>query len=304
MIGVEEDHLYFEGARSEAGRARSPLPPRVPTPPAQEAGGPDGRAEWEREAVDDLLLWLLRQAGLDAASYRPRALQRRLPACLRVLGVGSPQEARELLASRPELVATAVNAVLLGVTEFYRDAAVFDELGGRVLPELLADGRELRIWSAACSDGHELYTVAMLLHRSGRLSGHHLVGSDCRPEALRRAREGEFPASALRGLSQELRERYFRAEGEDRYRVTEELRAAARWVTGDLLAAVEPGPWDLVLWRNMAIYLRPEVAKNLWGRIGREIRPGGYLVTGKAELPPRELPFRRVAACVYRKDAG
>lgn len=298
---MQEDHLFFEGVSSEASRAGPP--PAAPMRLGREADGPDSSSEREQEEVDELIPWLLRQVGLDASSYRPRALQRRLAACLRVLGVDSTAEARDVLAARPELTQPAVDAVLLGVTEFYRDRGVFDELRDRVLPELLAGGRGLRIWSAACSEGHELYTVAMLLDRSGGLSGHHLLGSDCRPEALRRAREGVFAPGALRGLEEGLRGRYFREDGED-VRVDERLRAAVRWEAGDLLREVKPGPWDVVLWRNMAIYLRPEVAKDLWSRIGREVRQGGYLVTGKAEQPPRGMALRRVAACVYRSEPG
>ena len=62
-------------------------------------------------------------------------------------------------------------------------------------------------------------------------------------------------------------------------------------------------PWDLVLWRNMAIYLEPAAAEKLWEAIVAELRPGAYVVAGKADHPPRGS-LERVAACVYRKGTG
>ena len=83
--------------------------------------------------------------------------------------------------------------------------------------------------------------------------------------------------------------------------MTGPLRAATRWKQANLLHSPEPGPWDLILWRNMAIYLKPEVVGTIWQQLCDRLSPGGYLVTGKAEHPPAPLGLERVAKCVYRK---
>lgn len=98
-----------------------------------------------QERLDSFIAWVLGRAGLDAAAYRPQPLERRLPACLRTLKVGSPQAARELLGRKPHLVAKAVSSLLIGVTEFFREPEVFDFLSAQVLPAL-AGNRRLRIW--------------------------------------------------------------------------------------------------------------------------------------------------------------
>ena len=64
----------------------------------------------------------------------------------------------------------------------------------------------------------------------------------------------------------------------------------------------ECGPWDVILFRNVAIYLNPEHTVGLWERLAEQLRPGSVLVTGKAERPPAGLPLRRLFPCIYLKN--
>jgi chemotaxis methyl-accepting protein methylase len=193
--------------------------------------------------------------------------------------------------------------LLIGVTSFFRDRAVFDVLERRVLPELARhrDQAPLRIWSAACSDGHELYSLAILAAEAGLLPRCELVGTDCRPEATYRARLGVYDEHAVRDLAPDRRQRFFNRE-EDGWRLVEPLRRAAQWRTSDVLTCPEPGHWDLIFCRNMAMYLRPTAAGKLWHDLERFLRPGGYLVTGKAERPLGAARLALVSPCVYRKE--
>src|SRR5262245_48863817 len=106
--------------------------------------------------------WLFAQAGLDAHAYRPEPLRRRLPTWLRRLPGNSLAEARAAVECRPERVAAAMSDLLIGVTGFFRDAAVFDTLARDILPPLAERRQGLHIWSAGCSDGAELYSLGML----------------------------------------------------------------------------------------------------------------------------------------------
>ena len=167
------------------------------------------------------------RAGLDASAYRPQSLDRRVPACLRVLRVRSPRAARTLLERRPGLIAAAVSALLIGATEFFREAEVFDVLRARVLPQLAAQDRRLRIWSAGCSTGAELYSVAILLSEAGLLERSCLLGTDCRGDAIQAAEVGLFDAAMLDRLPA-TRDKYF-APMERKWRVIEALRRQICW---------------------------------------------------------------------------
>ena len=135
-------------------------------------------------------LELLQMAGLDPAGYRMAPLIRRIPACLRVLRVPSVATARELLARQPQKREAAIHALLIGTSSFFRDIAVFDHLASTVIPEMVARHEKPQVWSAACSNGMELYSVAMMLASHGALSPGQLLGTDCRRQSISEAARG------------------------------------------------------------------------------------------------------------------
>jgi chemotaxis protein methyltransferase CheR len=283
--------LYFEGRSFQ------------PQPRVKAAPTPWGHSRplpaVPREA-SAFFQWLLGKAGLDSERYREISLVRRLPACLRYLRAKNIGEAYELILRRPELLPGLIDVVLLGVTEFCRDRAVFASLRDKVLPAILQQALRPRIWSAACSGGQELYSIAFMLAGSGRLADCELLGTDCRASAIQHAISGCYTRESLAGVDAVWRQLHFEYES-GAFRVRESMRKSLHWKASDLLAAVEPGLWHLTLWRNMSIYLRQEAAANLWRRILNEMAPGGYLVVGKADHPPRGLPIERIDACIYRR---
>lgn len=244
--------------------------------------------------------WVFEQLHLPIERYRPVALERRLPACLRYLGVKSIREARNRIEARPALALELMDVVLLGVSEFWRDPAVFAALRKVVFPRMLRDSQHPRIWSAACSEGQELYSVAALLAEMEALERCELRGTDCRPEAIARARLGEYPLTSIARLDGATLKGLCLVQS-DRVRIHPRLRSAVSWRVSDLLSQSEPGPWDLILWRNMAIYLEQSAAEETWWRLIAQLVPGGHIVVGKADYPPPGSNLERVAPSIYAK---
>jgi chemotaxis protein methyltransferase CheR len=317
-------------ARNQIGQPRGTVPfslgtRRIPGPSFRIAKS--GLSPYENrdspllpdEPAEGFVAWVIEKAGLDATLYRLGPLLRRLPSCLRMLKVRSRNEAQDLLERQPDLLPAAIGSLLIGVTEFFRDPAVFEDLQALVLPKLgtcpntgdspifarhpesalRKSGQSpdrLRIWSAGCSSGEELFSVAILLADAGLLTSSFLLGSDCRSEAIERARWGLYNAAHL---DQKIRRKYFQpADG--CWRVIEPLRRRVHWKVADLGERLEAGPWDIILWRNMSIYLNRGHADTLWRRLTESLRPGGYLIVGKAERPPAGLGLAAVSRCIYR----
>jgi chemotaxis methyl-accepting protein methylase len=270
--------------------ARPPVPPR----PA-----PGTNPRRDAEPAYAFLAALLGQAGLRIEQYQPAALLRRIPSCLRALSVKSIPEAAQRLAARPALAWSLLDVVLLGVTEFCRDPVVFQHLRTTILPQIGRTETSPRIWSAGCSEGQELYSVAGCLADLDLLERCELLGTDCRPEAIARARLGEYPARPTLVAPTPWQRNHLIAAG-DSFRIHPRLRVAAKWRVGDVLGDLEAGPWHLIFCRNLAIYLEAPVATALWRRLGEQLAPGGYLITGKAENPAATGPFVRVAPCIYQ----
>ncbi len=237
--------------------------------------------------------------GLRSGDYRVEPLLRRIPACLRVLKSDSLAEASLLLDRQPAMLPRALGALLIGTTGFFRDRPVFEALEEKFIPSLLREHPHPRVWSTACSEGAELYSVAMILSKLGALERVTLLGSDCRPAALERARPGIFPRAAAEDLPGHYRSLLLPAEGGS-LQVAPELRRAVRWRAGDILREDCRGTWDMILCRNLAIYLRPESSVRLWQKLAAALAPGGLLVVGKAEKPC--LPnLRKAGPSIYRK---
>jgi len=290
---VRFQHVLFRGASSVGRGLKKPavvVRPVSLTPPARPLPTEDPATLFLRR--------ILMQAGLNPLLYRTAPLVRRLPACLRALRVDSCSAAERLLAARPVLMPTALESLLIGTTELFRDPAVFAQLEQDVLPKLLRRPARPRIWSAGCSEGSELYSVAMLMAKLGGLAGSLLLGSDCRQEAIERARRGVYPP-AERALPANASGHCLELS-DGRIAVSHELRQAVTWEQSNLLASRSLGTWDLILCRNLAIYLEPVAAEVLWMRLAEALAPGGYLIVGKAEKP-RVSSLRRIAPSIYCK---
>lgn len=287
-------HVVFPGFLRIGGPAVNYQPIARHVPSEQNSLSEDEDA-WIRQVC--------RLAGLDPQHYRAQTLKRRLAACWRALRVNTAAQARLLLQREPAAIHAALDTLFIGVTRFFRDPAAFESLGNLALPEIIAERRPLRVWSAGCSNGAELFSVAMLLAERGVLQRCHLIGTDCRHQAVRRARAGCFELPAIDDVPSSLRERYIQVEN-GRFRMEPALQAATKWRTGDAIRAAEPGPWDLILCRNLAIYLNPGSASALWKRLAAVLRPGGYLVLGKAERPTGVPNLAQVAPMIYRWEGN
>jgi chemotaxis methyl-accepting protein methylase len=281
-------HVRFDGVgRRRQARAPAPEPPTSAPSGEQPSSGP----------ATPLVRRVLEHEGLDPDAYRARPLERRVQACLRSLRAASGREALDLLESGAASWDAAADALLIGVTSFFRDAPVFDAIRSLVIPAVTRRPR-IRAWSVACSTGEELYSLAMLLADAGALSRSELLGTDCRRQAVARAEEGCLAPAAAAEMDAGLWARYVEDRGSGP-RVAAALRCRCRWKVRDVLAGSEEGPWDIILWRNSPMYLAAETSGGVFARLADALAPAGYLVVGKAERPPAGLPLSVRARCVY-----
>lgn len=200
-----------------------------------------------------------------------------------------------------------------GETYFMRDPGLFELLAGHILPELVGNrppGRPLRIWSAGCASGEEPYSLAMLVDELGLAGGSDevdIVGTDISGSAIARAQAGCYGQWSFRSLDAARRDRYFRPAG-GQLQVIERLRAAVRFERHDLLGdgLPEPGKFDLILCRNVFIYLSAPTISRVVAKFAAGLDTGGYLIPGHGELSGAVLPaLESVAhpqALLYRRS--
>jgi chemotaxis protein methyltransferase CheR len=198
--------------------------------------------------------------------------------------------------SSGELKRGIIDRITTQETSFFRDQAPFEMLKFKILPDLI-DARKrtaaptgkvtIRIWSAACATGQEIYSIAIALKETlVDLSRYNLriVGTDISDAAIAKASLGEYSRLEWeRGMPPEQLARHFKKSGEF-FKVNDEIRSLVTFRRLNLLEDFEPlGRWDIVFCRNVAIYFSDEDKKHLFERIGRVMESDSALIIGSTE---------------------
>ncbi len=242
-------------------------------------------------ALPDIIDLLRTKTAKDFTSYKPGTLQRRIGRRMALAGLKPDEMAGYLAMLRtdpPELQALARD-VLIHITSFFRDTAVFDILAAETIPELVAShptGQPLRVWVAGCSTGEETYSLAMLfleqIKAASRPVKLQVFASDVDAEAIAAAREGAYPESLEDSVTPARLARFF-VRQDAGWRAAPDLRAAIVFTVQDVLADPPFSRLDMVSCRNLLIYLRPDAQARVLETFHFALRDGGILLLGSAE---------------------
>jgi chemotaxis protein methyltransferase CheR len=209
-----------------------------------------------------------------------------------------------------------VDAITTNETLFFRDTSPFDLLRHKIVPEAIdrrsrTGAAHMRIWSAACSTGQELYSIAILLKElvnDPERHGIQLIGTDISDDAVARASHGIFsPIEISRGLSEAQRTRYFTPVAGG-WKIRDEIRGMCSFKKLNLMADfMGMGRFDVIFCRNVAIYFNERDKISLFGRLGRALEPGGCLVIGAMEslngIAPQFESKRHLRSVFYQAKA-
>ena len=232
------------------------------------------------------------RTGQQLTMSRRWRLETALSALLRERGIATLDELITILVmgKEPSLSQKVVEALLNNETYFFRDRAPFDVLQHYALLELVqrrSKSKRIRIWSAGCSTGQEAYSLSMLFaEEADKWRGWtiDILGSDVSTACIDRARAGTYSQFEVqRGLGINQMIKWFE-ECPDGWRVVEPLRKPVRFQVHNLLEpAPHPGAFDIVLCRNVLLYLSPEKKALAFDRIAGAMADDGWLMLGAGE---------------------
>ena len=232
------------------------------------------------------------RTGQQLTMSRRWRIETALASLLRERGIATLDELITILVmgKEPSLSQRVVEALLNNESYFFRDRTPFDQLGHVALPALAErrrDVKRLRIWSAGCSTGQEIYSLAMIFAEDPvRWNGWtiDLLGSDVSETAVNRARAGLYTQfEAQRGLAVTQMIRWFE-ESDDGWRVAEKLRRNVRFQVHNILEpAPHPGQFDIILCRNVLLYLSGDKKRAAFDRLASALAPDGWLMLGAGE---------------------
>jgi chemotaxis protein methyltransferase WspC len=236
----------------------------------------------------DVAAVLARHLGLEVSSIGASALKAAISERAKARGVDIDSYARALDGNRTELAAL-VDEIVVPESWFFRDRIPFQHLAQHAA-RLVRKGKHVRVLSAPCSTGEEPYSVAMALVDLGIAARQVTIDAiDVSPPLLEAAREGIYRKSSFRGVEERFRTEYFVApkeKAEETWQLAEGIRSMVRFrtanlVTPDFLGAEKP--YDIILCRNLLIYLTSDARAIALGRLAELLAEGGILVVGHAE---------------------
>jgi chemotaxis methyl-accepting protein methylase len=244
-----------------------------------------------RGDIGRLLAKVDRERGLDLSQYRLPYVERRVAARLRALGLHTYRQYARHLDEHPDEYARMLDTLTINVTDFFRDAPVFDIFRDQVVPAIIQAkraGRQriIRAWSAGCATGEEPYSLAMaFLDALGPDATRFMVtitATDIDPRVLEVAAKGEYDIAKLQHIPEADRERYVEIGG-DTFRLRPEVCRMVRFRTLNLFVDQPVNLVDLVFCRNVFIYFTREQQAHALGAFHAALARGGYLVLGRSE---------------------
>jgi len=190
-----------------------------------------------------------------------------------------------------QLRTMVVDAMTTNETLWFRDQYPFELLGSKLLPELLQNKKQIKIWSAASSSGQEAYSIGMSILeykkvRPGVDFNVQIVGTDISDSMLNLCKAGEYDLLALsRGLSEERKRQFFvPIVGGNKMQIKPEVKKMTSFRSLNLLESYAGlGKFDIIFCRNVLIYFANDVKSKILNQFAASLNPGGYLILGASE---------------------
>ncbi|MDO8907993.1 MAG: chemotaxis protein CheB [Pseudohongiella sp.] len=259
---------------------------------------------------------LRRQTRHDFSLYKTSTLQRRIERRMACHHIQSVAEYAGFLDNNSQEIDLLFKELLIGVTSFFRDTAVWEYFSEKALPELLGrqSGRTaFRAWSVGCSTGEEAYSLAILFREvTEKLPDPHqyslqIFASDLSPDAISAARRGQFPLTIRNSVSSERLSRFFDS-GEHFYEINKNIRDMVLFAQHDVVLDPPFTKLDLLICRNLLIYFDPMLQRKLLPLFHYSLRSGGLLLLGNSETTGRYnnlfVPEQSKLRFYLRQDAA
>jgi two-component system CheB/CheR fusion protein len=216
-------------------------------------------------------------------------MSRRIERRMNVHRIEEPQTYVRYLRDHPHELDLLQRELLISVTSFFRDPEAFEALRTEALPALLAersDDDTIRAWVPGCATGEEAYTVAIVLHEALRAEDRacelQVFGTDLDEQAIERARSGLYPHGIAADVAPGHLERYFTPE-DDGYRIQRKIRDAIVFAQQNVISDPPFTRLDLIVCRNLLIYLVGEAQQRVLPSFHYALKPGGLLMLGSSE---------------------
>jgi two-component system CheB/CheR fusion protein len=241
--------------------------------------------------LEKIVILLRSQTGHDFSLYKKNTLFRRIERRMNVHQIDKISNYVRFLQENPKELDILFKELLIGVTNFFRDAAVWEKLKDKILPDLFSifpNGNVFRAWVTGCSTGEEAYSLAMIFQEAYQKIKPEknftlqIFATDIDRDAIDRARKGFYSANIAADVSPGRIQQFFINENEG-FRVNTNIREMVVFAPHNVIKDPPFTKLDMLFCRNLLIYMETDLQKKLMNLFHYALNPGGVMILGSAE---------------------
>ncbi len=252
--------------------------------------------EYLKKAVYDL-------TKIDLNAYKEKQMKRRIDTLIEKSGVEGYDKYVSLLKTNREVFEEFVSYLTINVSEFYRNPDQWALMDKEIFPDLISKfGKNLKIWSAACSTGDEPYSLVMALSKYVPLNQIKIFATDIDKQILAKAKIGLYNAKSIENVPEEFKKKYFTEIGGS-YKISDEIKARVEFKQHNLLKDPYPTDCNMIVCRNVLIYFTEEAKDEVFRKFAGSLKKNGMLFIGSTEqiINYKEMGYTRRNSFYYEK---
>ena len=252
--------------------------------------------EWFKTAVYNL-------TKIDLSSYKEKQMKRRIDTLIAKNNVVGYDKYIAYIKENHIKFEEFVNYLTINVSEFYRNPDQWQVLEKEIIPELITKfGRNLKIWSAACSTGDEPYSLVMALSRHIPLEQIKVYATDLDKQVIAKAKMGLYSDKSISNVPEDLKKKYFTKVGLS-YQISENIKKRVEFGEHNLLKDSYREGWHMIICRNVLIYFTEEAKDEVFVKFQRALASKGILFIGSTEqiINYKDMGYGRRNSFFYEK---
>ena len=240
---------------------------------------------------------------IDLNAYKEKQMKRRIDTLITKNSISNYKDYVALIKKNSEKFEQFVNFLTINVSEFYRNPEQWQILDKEVFPTLIQKfGKNLKIWSAACSTGDEPYSLVMALSKHIPVNQIKIIATDIDKQVLDKARLGLYNEKSIASVPEEFKKKYFKQIGSS-YQISDEIKRQVEFKEHNLLKDPYPTGCHLIVCRNVLIYFTEEAKDEIYKKFNASLNKEGILFIGSTEqiMNYKELNYVRKQSFFFEK---
>ena len=240
---------------------------------------------------------------IDLNAYKEKQMKRRIDTLISKNNIDSYKDYVALIKKDKDKFEQFVNFLTINVSEFYRNPEQWGILDKEVFPALIQKfGKNLKVWSAACSTGDEPYSLVMALSKHLPLNQIKIIATDIDKQVLDKARMGLYNEKSIAAVPAEFKQKYFTKVGSS-YKIADEIKRQVEFKEHNLLKDAYPTGCHLIVCRNVLIYFTEDAKEEIYKKFNSALVKDGILFIGSTEqiMNYRELNYQRKQSFFFQK---